>query len=257
MMTDQGRIARAEELYTRTYSGQLTRSFMVDSLRRVVRTSLPHAEGVIAAENEDWARGLIEKGMFSDQPPESIVASFAEQTASCIQSAGAVVEAASLVFSISGLETTVYDLCRVSVLVRPSDWLGRLDNKQVTLRDIRTSTPEELLEKGLQDYVGKLERKSLLEKLDALLSVCHPPPGWMLAGVAKYDRETVRQLDDLRNEIVHGSLLQKDWAAIGVVDLYYIRFLEIGLMHLITERFGIKVNPHTFLRIRGADQNGL
>lgn len=249
---DPESVARAEELYTRLFSGQMTRSFMVDSLRRVVSAGLPHAESVIATENEEWAKGLIQKGIFSDEHPPP----FVEQTASCVQSAGAVVEAASLVFSISGLETTVYDLCRVAALLGPSEWLARLDNKQVTLKDVRTSTPDELLDKGLADYLSKLERKSLLEKLDVLLAACHPPAGWMLAGVAPYDREMVRQLDELRNEIVHGNQLRKDWATIGDIDLHYIRFLEIGLMQLITDRFGVKVNPHIFLRIRGAEPEG-
>lgn len=242
-MYNTSAISEAEKLYTEIYSYQSTRRFMIDSLRRVICSGLPNAQNIIANENKEWAKKLINNAIFKDMPDEMVLASFTKQTQSCIQSANAMVEAISLIFDISIFESTVYDLCRVTALVRPFDWESHICNKQITLKDICNFTYGDLYNKKLNDYLLKLERKPLLEKLDILISKCHPPVNWILSGVGKYDRKRVEHIDQLRNEIVHGNMLSKEWTGIGDLDLYYLQFLELELMELVKDHYGVKVNP--------------
>jgi hypothetical protein len=85
-------------------------------------------------------------------------------------------DAASLIFSHSLLDTAALDWCRVCALACPDDFMRYIGNRKYTLAELQAASFAELREKAIGRRLETLERESLLKKLDILFALCHPRP---------------------------------------------------------------------------------
>lgn len=190
-----------------------TRAFAaVGSLRLVASKITPEAQSSVAAEAAVAAdlfatdSGLQEA--FGSNAPLVVKAlgglrGVAEQIAAQhVRSCQAVIDAASLVFAHSVLDSAVYQYCRVSAMAQPCDWERFAADRKVTLADVRNRGYEGVLELKVQELVLAFERESLPKKIQRLFAICQPLPN--LPGGFSYSSERLEDLDKLRHALVHG-----------------------------------------------------
>ena len=141
------------------------------------------------------------------------------------KSSYASLDAAVLVFYHTLLDATAFDYCRVTVLHAPSDWVQNLKSTQVQLLETKSKSYDQLLHAKLGERLEKLERESLLTKVDRLFARCNPPSGWSPMVGYEFDRERIKRFDDQRHEIVHGKALGKPLTLFQVSDenLLYVQ----------------------------------
>lgn len=153
----------------------------------------------------------------------------------------ASLEAAVLVFYHSLLDATAFDYCRVTVLHAPRDWEQDLKNTQVPLLETQGKSYDQLLQTKLSERLERLERESLLTKLDRLFARCNPPPGW---SPYVFDRARIKRFDDQRHEIIHGKALGKPLTLFPVTDenLFYVQQTGMYLMWSVCLKYGMRVS---------------
>ena len=105
---------------------------------------------------------------------------------------------------------------------------------------MKPKTYDQLLQAKLGERMERLERESLLTKVDRLFARCNPLPGWSpMVGYA-FDRERIKRFDDQRHEIVHGKAIGKPLALFQVSDenLFYVQQTGMYLMGLVNLSMG-------------------
>ena len=157
----------------------------------------------------------------------------------------AQVNAATLIFYHSILDGVVFDCLRVTALRAPSDWEKELSGMQVGLLEARDQTYEQLLRAKIYKRLAELEREALLTKVGKLFARCKPEPKWSPMHGYAYDETRIKQFDDQRHEIVHGTAIGKPLAVFPVTDesLFYLLRTGMFFVGLINMRYGIQIDP--------------
>jgi hypothetical protein len=237
------RLIEAEKLLSRVFWNANDRWSTITHLRRVAATGLPHAEKVISEEDRNWSAEPFIQKMFEGQ---NLAALTKTKTATSLARARYSVDAASLVFAHSVLDALVYDYLRVTALADSSDWEQELIDKRLRFGDVKTTPITDLFESLLWDYMSnQIDHLSLAKKVDRLFAVCKPPSGWQsdVSSVAyTFDIERLRQLDELRNAVVHGPHTVVE---MGNTDnnIFFLNMTMMHLLGLVKQRYGITVNP--------------
>jgi hypothetical protein len=74
------------------------------------------------------------------------------------------IDAASVVFCHSTLDTVMLDYCRVTATAAPERWEAFIEQRQAKLADIKGRGYEELLREKIESELILLEKESLLKK---------------------------------------------------------------------------------------------
>ena len=87
----------------------------------------------------------------------------------------------------------------------------------------------------------RLERGSLLEKVDRVFQVCRPTKQEYLTNGFHFDRDRLTQLDALRHKVVHSP--GGGWGFESLYeDLDFMRNSGLHIFALVAERFGLSLN---------------
>lgn len=227
---------------------------MVNSLRHVAEIGLPGAIPGIYREWLDFAHELFHDPrhdhLFIDKEGairegggvEGMGKAMAENQLRSFQSA---VEAASLIFAHSILDSAALDYLRVTTLHNPSDWAEFVNQKQVPLSSIQGRSYDDLLKEKVAQYLETFDRQSLLAKIDKLFQICKPEQGFAPMDDYAFDRARLEQLDSLRHEIVHGS---GPVIEIRVTDndIWFLQKTAFFLMSLVNMRYGTRIDTARF-----------
>src|SRR5260370_4248256 len=89
-----------------------------------------------------------------------------------VESFECALDAASLIFAQSLLDTAAFSWCRVCALTEPDDLFHLIDRKQFALSEIKEASFAELRDKAIDQYMGSLERESLVKKMDMIFAIC-------------------------------------------------------------------------------------
>jgi hypothetical protein len=159
------------------------------------------------------------------------------------ESSYASLDAAVVVFYHSLLDATVFDYCRVTAIHAPNDWEQDLKSAQVPLVDTREQSYDQLLKAKLDERLERLERESLLTKMDRLFARCSPPTGWSPMTGYQFDRSTIQNFDNQRHEIVHGKQLGQPLTLFPISDenLFYVQRTGMYFMGLVNLKYGLKI----------------
>ena len=243
-MIDAERLAH--EIFSRTTEARVS----VFAFRLMGQLGLPHAKNEEAQTwEQNFKRGFAraeEVAALSGQKDsfhrflESEAKRMTEKSVTAFESA---LDAASLIFSHSVLDAAAFDWCRVCALACPDDFMPYIGNRQFSLAEVQAAPFSELREKAIGRHLEILERESLLKKLDVLFALCHPPPSLQNYS---YDRKRIADLDTLRHDYVHrgwvgGRLPQGD------DDLVFLSNTTTFLFHLVTQRYGIRLDPNALV----------
>jgi hypothetical protein len=160
----------------------------------------------------------------------------------------ASLDAAAVVFYHSLLDALAFDCCRVTAIHAPRDWEQDLRNTQVQLLETQSKSYDQLLLGKLDERLDKLERESLLTKVDRLFARCNPPAGWSpMVGYA-FDRDRIKRFDDQRHEIIHGTALGKPLTLFQISEdnLFYVTRTGMYLIGLINFKYGLQVDANSW-----------
>ncbi len=256
-----------EELFTLTFLRTLNGFSLITSFREVAGVATDYAVPALVQRAMATLQDLDGEGVFdklfimpdgktraSKEKFMAVTGGIKEMArtmvAASIKSHSFAVDAASLVFAHSILDAAAYSYCRVASLLVPQDWEGAVGERQVLLKHMKGCTYDSVLQEKVADYVGSLERKSLLKKLDSLHTVCRPSDGWSALGDYAYDRERLKRLDETRHDVVHGGDVVWPLPK-GDDDLWYIQKTCTHLMVLVNQRYKVKMNTAYLSRAYG------
>jgi antitoxin HicB len=213
--------------------------------QRVGQLGLPHATPQLALEHQralferfGTRQQLFERGLLDIIPKATKV-----YAAATFQSA---LDAASLIFAHSVLDSAAFDWCRVCAVARPDDLIRYIDQRRVPLSELRETSFEQLRARELTQYLEALERESLLKKMDIIFAACRPSPKFVGVRKYHYDRNRIATLDNLRHDYVHGSALGKSLPQ-GEDDLKYLQDTTTFLFTLVHRRYKLQLDSDEFI----------
>jgi hypothetical protein len=243
-------MASAEQLFTEVWSRLQAQCNMVTTFRRLGALGLPNAKNVERAENERFVQRLVNSSDFDrfftdkkafleaglpDALPERL-------TVTAVTTFESALDAASLVFAHSIIDGAAFELCRICSVIAPADFDRFVDQRKVTLAQLRDASVEALRAQLIEAYLDTLERESLLTKADLLFQICQPPSSFDPIRDYSYSRDLLVQLDELRHKVVHSSQQSKPLPN-GPDDLWFLQRTGYLFMTLLNEKYGVRVNP--------------
>lgn len=145
---------------------------------------------------------------------------------------------ATLVFAHSILDAALFDCLRVCAAAAPSEWSELLHDRKVALGEVAAKPFPTLLAEAIDAELVRLERKSLLAKVDRIFQLCRPEKQVYLTNGFRFDRNRLVQLDDLRHEVVHAPGERRSFATI-YEDLQFMQSSGIHVFVLVGEHHGL------------------
>jgi hypothetical protein len=100
--------------------------------------------------------------------PESMAQKFYEHKYKKVKDS---IDAASLVFAHAIIDDLVYELCSITSRILSDKWASKLTKKKVEFEELQRSSPDDIRDRIIDEYIDSLERKSLLEKYDTFLII--------------------------------------------------------------------------------------
>lgn len=239
-----------EELFTQAYNGITSRFTVVNSLRRVANLGMPAATPKVYADclafahqmfHDPQYEGIIldKKGALQAGGIEGMGKSMANNQLSMFKAA---VDAASLVFAHSIVDSAALDFLRVTAAHNHLDWMPFIEQKQISISALKGITYDDIVKDKVFQYIDSLDRQPLLTKVDRLFHICKPEPNFEPMNDYKFDRDRLEKLDCLRHDIVHGS---GPVAALedGDNDVWFLQKTAFYFKALVNMRYDTRINP--------------
>lgn len=248
------RISDAERLACEIFTRTMSAWNAVHTFRWMGQLGLPHATNQAAWQHERTCQHLASEDKFAElftgdrqklvdlRVFENAAKAMTEQSVIAFSSA---LDAASLILGHSVLDSAAFDWCRVCALAEPTDFMRDVRDvgqKRVTLSEVQGAASfSELRDTAIKDYLDKLERQSIIEKLDLILRLCRPPPDFVAIEKYRYDRERIVALDKLRHDYAHRGLGRG--LPGGDDDLWFLCKTTDFLLLLVNQRHRIRLDP--------------
>lgn len=244
-------MALPDELFAQTFNNITSRFSVVNALRRVANLGMPAATPIVHEEWLAFAHQLFHdpqyENIFLDKKGaleaaggiEGMGKSMAENQLSMFKAA---VDAASLVFAHSIVDSAALDFLRVTAAHNHLDWVSFIEQKKISISALGGSTYDDVVRDAVAQYIDSLDRQSLLIKVDRLFQICRPEPNFEPMNDYKFDRDRLDRLDHLRHDIVHGSgpvTALED----GDDDVWFLQKTAFYFMGLVNMRYDTRIDP--------------
>jgi hypothetical protein len=220
------------------------------SLRQVADVAIPIAAQPLSAIHRDFVDQLSVDPQYKkiivnldgseatwDDDTKNLLRT--AMTAGVMTSAKAAIDAASLVFAHSVLDDSAWSYLRVCAIACPADWEPIIAEKKVSFADLGRSL-DAIRHDMIREKIERMERESLLKKVDLLFQLCRPPKDYAPVNDYVYDRGRLEKIDDARNGIIHKDGIGKALDDIED-DLDFIRKTANYLLALVNRRYGVQV----------------
>ena len=161
---------------------------------------------------------------------------------STFQESQNIVDSAAIVFAHGIIEACVYGYLTVTSIARPDLWECYVKRKQVELKNVKSTSFEEIRKDKIDELLRSVERESLVDKLDRFHKIAPPEPGTQEKLGFYYDRDHLVRLDDIRQKVVHGN----DWSSYKFIfaqDWHYWHGLNFYLAYLVHRKSGLNLSP--------------
>ncbi|RLA89665.1 MAG: hypothetical protein DRG20_04420 [Deltaproteobacteria bacterium] len=246
------KIEEAEKLFSETFITCNVYFSVIFSCREISHLGLPTATIHIYDKYLHFVDKLFNDSqyekLFTDKQKTfetigSVEALAAKTTQEQIKKYKASIDAASLIFARSVIDSAALNYCRCCALVSPQDWEGFVKKKKILIEEVKGRSYDEILNINVENYINSSDRESLLTKIERLFQVCKPSNNFLSLNNYRFDRNRLQKLDRMRHDIVHKSssipLLPQ-----GDNDIWFFWQSTIFLMALVNFKYGLKVNSH-------------
>ena len=242
--------SEGEKRLTTLFLFIVNRINFISDVRQMALVGLPLATKQLEEQALAFARSLGSDpkydGLIKDQK-EFLRQGMADKIGSAmvensLNNYNAAIDATSLIFAHSVLDSVAYDCCEISATIAPDDWVADIKSMKLELGDALTYERDALITANIQKLLSRIERMSLLKKIEFIFKRCPPPNKELLTESYTFDRDRLLQLDQLRHDIIHSNkpLIKLPR---GDKDIYFFRQTCVFLLVLLHHRYNIKINP--------------
>lgn len=170
-----------------------------------------------------------------------------EMTETSVKNFRQTLYAATLVFAHSILDAALFDCVRICAISAPHEWETFVGSRKVTLSEIATTPYTELLQRVIDSDLIRLERESLLSKVDRVFQVCRPEKAEYLTNGFRFDRDRLQRLDNLRHDVVHAP--GGNWTFETIYeDLQFLQSSGIHIFVMVGKKFSLCFSGEEALR---------
>jgi hypothetical protein len=155
-------------------------------------------------------------------------------------------DSAALVFAHSILDSAVHDCLWISAFSASRDWVEFVGKRSIPLSEVETKSPAEHIKIAVSGELDRLERESLLKKVDRLFQLCRPKKQTYLTNGFKFDRDRLERLDTLRHAIVHAPGKLRQFSSVAD-DLEFLRKSGLHLLVMLSETYEAGLNTQELL----------
>jgi hypothetical protein len=149
--------------------------------------------------------------------------------------------ASALVFAHSILDAAVFDSVRICAMTVPDQRVDMIGNRKVSLAAVGKTSYGDLLRGAIDAELMRLERESLLSKVDRVFQICRPTKQEYLTNGFHFNLDRLTRLDDLRHKVIHSP--GGDWGFESFhEDLDFMRNSGLHIFAVIAERFSLSVS---------------
>ena len=146
--------------------------------------------------------------------------------------------ASTLVFAHSILDAAVFDCVRICAITAPNDWSKLLANRKVSMEEVASKPYTEILNGLIEVDVARIEKESLLAKVDKVFQICQPTKLEYLTNGFRFDRDRLSGLDELRHMVVHKPSDNRTFENI-YEDLQFMQSSGLHIFSLVGEKFNL------------------
>lgn len=242
---------KAEEIFTKIFLTLTQNYSTTNTFIRFASIGKPRIKSEMKPKNKSFAWSLFNDKEYEDLfiNKEQFINEIGDVnkledllTAGMINSFDNAVNAASIVFMHSALDAIVTDLCQVSALIAPDDWFKYIKNKEVSFKKIKNSSYEETYLNELDNFIKKIDNKSLIERTQILFSLCQPSKNFQIKSDFSFKQDQLKEIDSLRHEIVHDNGILS--SVENVEDkVNYLLNTGVHLLGMINKKYDVKLNP--------------
>jgi hypothetical protein len=198
-----------------------------------------HAYNFYMVMSDDFKHMLKDpKAFFRDDCDKTLIKEMTQSTARSFKQS---LDAASLIFAHSILDAALFDCLRISALAAPEEWMQFLGKRTVALNELGEKTRAEHLREAIKRELNQFERESLLKKVDRLFQLCKPKKSIFLTNGFQFDRDRLKELDNLRHAIVHAPEYEKQFSKL-LEDLDFLRKSGLHIASMIAETYNTGIN---------------
>jgi hypothetical protein len=223
------------------------------TFHRMGMLGLETATAKVHASNVQFVQQLV-SGDFNHllKNPDAFVREGHDSTLIKAMTEGAVgnfeesLDAAALVFAHSILDSAVHDCLWISAFSAPRDGMEFVGKRSIPLSELETKSPAEHLKAAVSSELDRLERESLLKKVDRLFQLCKPKKQTYLTNGFRFDRDRLQRLDALRHAIVHAPGMRRQFAELAD-DLEFLRKSGLHLLVMLSETYVAGLNTQELL----------
>jgi len=157
-----------------------------------------------------------------------------------LRGAQAAVNAASIVFGHSILESVMHSSLKIICILDRGEFINRIGKTRVSIAEALSDNLVGIVDQKIRSELKDLERKGLVTKSDFLHDVCKPEHPYDGLGY-KFDRQRLRDLDDLRHRIVHGPSTDVQYDVRSHLD--YLNLSCMYFIYMLHLKYMLKIIP--------------
>jgi predicted HTH domain antitoxin len=155
--------------------------------------------------------------------------------------------AGSVVFVHSIVDDAVLKFCKVCATQSPNDFLHLISRRKIEISSLVNEGADAVIQSSVQEYLEALERKSLLEKTDVLFQICKPAKDFAPMADFKFDRDALKEFDELRHSIVHRVAIGEP-VQFGDEKIYWCFRMLAYNMAMVSEKYSLKLDVNYVVR---------
>lgn len=178
-------------------------------------------------------REFIESGMAARMP--------SEMTQTSVDAFRQTLDASTLVFAHSILDAAVFDCLQICAIEASAEWGELLGVRKVTLADAKAQPYQALLNNILRDELSRIERESLITKIERVFQLSKPSRQEYLTTGFRFNKARLANLDNTRHQLVHQPTLK--WASTNLsADLEFMLDSGMHLFCMVGNEFQLKMS---------------
>lgn len=189
----------------------------------------------------------------ADKPTDTDILTFLQTniTQMVLNNASTAIDAASLVFAQSILDDAAWSYLKVCAIADPAAWEYLFENKQISMKNFKTRTFEDLRAGFIEDRLKQLGRESLLTKIGLLFKLCTPPKDYAPMNNYQYSDDRLKTIDSQRHHIIHENAAGIPLSVL-TEDLEYLRKTAWFLMGLVNQKYGFQLDMRQYFNLQTA-----
>lgn len=237
-----------EKKYTALLLFFLDRWGFITNFRQMAKVGLPSATVHIFQQSATLAHALGHDPEYKDivKDQKDFIRSLEDKLGTAMAQKSVddfktVIDATSLVFAHSVLDSVAYDCCEISATIAPDDWIVEVQKMTVELGEVIEYGKETLVKNRLLKLLARVERMPLAKKIEYIFKRCPPQKNKTVLDSYTYNSERLVRLDSLRHDIIHSNKTITRLPN-GDGDLFFMRQTCLFLMVLLRRKYNIKID---------------